>query len=93
MSPDVDETAKVIDGAIKSLGDASRELDLLARKMRERNDLSYASEAVTIIASIPIQVRLDLLVTRPIRELSKTIEKMEDIQGQADKRINQSPSM
>lgn len=93
MNLNVEDTAKTIENAVQELKDASRELDLLARKMRESGDLSYAGEAVAILASLPSRVRIDLLVARPISALSRVIEKMENNQERAEQSSGQLPSM
>lgn len=93
MNLNVEDTAKTIENAVQELKDASRELDLLARKMRESGDLLYAVEAVTILASLPSRTRIDLLVVRPISTLSKAIEKMENNQERAEQSSGQLPSM
>lgn len=66
---DVEPTARVISDAARRLRDAAADLDQLAKKMRESQDITYASEAVSTIANCMTTTRLDLLVTRPIRGL------------------------
>lgn len=46
----------------------SKRLEQIAKLMREKNDISHASEAVSEIATSMMNFRLDLLVTRPVRE-------------------------
>ena len=72
---DVEPTAQIIDQAIVRIQSAVRELEFIAKNMRSREDLTYASEAIGIIVNLPQQLRVDLLVTRPIRELQKLDQK------------------
>jgi len=68
---DVEPTAQVIDQAAVRMRQAADSLNQVSAHMRERNDLSYASEALSEILSTLQNSRLDLLITRPIRALSK----------------------
>ena len=67
---DVEPTAKVIDTAAERFRNAADALNQLASMMREKNDLTYAAEAMTTIMNAVQNCRMDLLVTRPIRALS-----------------------
>ena len=67
---DVEPTAQVIDTAAERFRQTADELNRLASRMRERNDLTYSSEAMMAILNVLQNCRLDLLVTRPIRALS-----------------------
>jgi hypothetical protein len=62
-------TAQVIDAAAKLLRDKAAELERIAALMRSGDDLTYAAEALGVIAQLPVQCRVDLLVTRPLRAL------------------------
>lgn len=66
---DVEPTAKVIESMADELRARAAELRGVAIRMRETNDLSYAAEALNIIVNSTSALRLDLLVTRPLREL------------------------
>jgi hypothetical protein len=68
---DVEPTANIIDAAAVNLRIAAKNLDSIAARMRERNDLSYASEATSELLNVLQNARMDLLVTRPIRALEK----------------------
>lgn len=70
-SLNVEGTAEIIDGAAKVLRDRADALDRVARLMREKNDLSYAAEALSEIVNAPMACRLDLLVLRSHRALQK----------------------
>ena len=67
---DVEPTVKVIDTAAERLMNAADALNQLASMMREKNDLTYATEAMTTIMNAVQNCRMDLLVTRPILALS-----------------------
>lgn len=62
-------TAGAIDAAADNLERAAREIRNQARMMRDDGDLTRAAEVVSIVAQMPAQCRLDLLVTRPMRAL------------------------
>jgi hypothetical protein len=70
----VQPVAEVIDNMVKTLQHAAVDLERTASRMRERGDITYASEAMTTISNLTNQLRLDLLVTRPIRELQRASE-------------------
>ena len=63
----VKETADAIEVAADRVADASAALRRTAKRMRESGDLSYAGEAVSVVAQLPMQCRLDLFVIRPLR--------------------------
>jgi hypothetical protein len=67
MMIDVDPTAAAIDVAANNFRYVADRLESIATKMRERNDITYASEAVSEIVNAISNSRIDLLVTRPIR--------------------------
>jgi hypothetical protein len=50
----------------------ANELERLAKNMEDGNDLSLASEALSIISNCFSNIRLDLFVTRPLREYERT---------------------
>lgn len=66
---DVEPTAAGIEEAARRLRQAADELDRVATRMREKQDLSYAAEAVSTLVNVPQLARIDLLVTRPLRAL------------------------
>lgn len=72
MATNVEPTAQVIDQAAETFRRAAAELDGLAAKMRDKQDLSYASEAVNAALNVLRNARLDLLVTRSLREYEKS---------------------
>lgn len=50
MKYNVEPTASTIESAANLLEDKARELRYLAKQMRERQDLTYASEAINVLA-------------------------------------------
>lgn len=68
---DVEPTAQKIDEMVSTAKRLVTELEYAAIKMRERNSLDYASEAVIAVVNAMPNFRLDLMVTRPMRELMK----------------------
>lgn len=71
MKYDVEPTATIIDDMAKTLKHYARELESTAKRMRDTGDLTYAAEATMSIANITQNLRLDLLVARPLRETMK----------------------
>jgi urease gamma subunit len=68
---DVRPTAEAIDYMAEELVYRAKELQRIAGAMREKKDLLYASEAIQVISNLINQLRLDLLVTRPLREMNR----------------------
>jgi len=66
---DVEPTADTIDKAAIRFRETAESLVRIAAKMRERGDISYASEALSEMLNALQSSRIDLLVTRPIRAL------------------------
>jgi len=67
----VEPTAEMVDKMAKELIYRSEKLKNLAHQMREKNDLTYASEVAMEIVNLMSNLRLDLMVTRPLRETMK----------------------
>lgn len=68
MKPyDVEPTAQVILDAAETLERSARNLRYRANKMLEEKDPTHAAEAVNTLVNIWSAVRLDLLVSRPLR--------------------------
>lgn len=63
----VEPTAEIIDNAAATLEHAAQALRARAAKMRSDGDITHTAEAVNTIANIWNNLRLDLLVTRPLR--------------------------
>jgi hypothetical protein len=66
----VEPIAKVIDDLAENLRHRAAELDRHAEELRATGDLDIVSVALNVAVSTA-NMRLDLLVTRPIRELQR----------------------
>ena len=64
---DIEPTAEIIDVAAKRFRQTADTLDRIAAKMRDKNDIAYAAEALSEMLNVLQNARLDLLVVRPIR--------------------------
>ena len=67
----VEPTAQVIDEMSASAQSLVRELGHIADRMRRTNNIEHATEAQNAILSFVRNARLDLLITRPLREFMK----------------------
>lgn len=67
MSINPAPTAEVIESMASRLHDSAKELERLAVRMRESQDLELAGDAANVIANLMPNLRLDLLVTRPLK--------------------------
>jgi len=70
---DVEPTAQVIEQAAERFRQAAINLDRLATTMREKQDLEYAAEALSVAHNVLQNARLDLLITRPMREYQSAL--------------------
>lgn len=68
---DVKPTADIIAQMAITLKRYSEDLERCAERMVETGDWHYASEAAQTVTNCFANLRLDLLVTRPIRELTR----------------------
>jgi hypothetical protein len=71
-------TVESIEEAANNLQRSSNELFRIAKLMQERNDISYAGEAMSVMTNLFNGCRVDLLVTRPIRALQTAIYSGDD---------------
>ena len=67
----VKPTVDIIHSMSKRLREAADDLDRTAKSMTEKNDLTYASEAMQSVSNSIMNLRLDLLITRPLREFMR----------------------
>lgn len=67
----IEPTAKAIEDMAKELEHKALELHRIAKFARDRNDFEYAAEAANVIMNLMGCLRLDLLVSRPLREVQK----------------------
>ena len=63
----VKETAEALEAAADRLEGAAQDVRRTATLMRETGDLTYAGEAISTVAQVVGQCRLDLFVVRPLR--------------------------
>lgn len=64
-------TAAIIKDMARTMNNYAKELERISAKMIERNDMSLAAEAMSAVTNCLSNMRLDLLVTRPIREYER----------------------
>lgn len=67
----VDPTARAIEDAASVLDDYAADLRRIAERMRNENDLTLAAVALSAIRNCYSNLRIDLLVVRPLREFEK----------------------
>lgn len=67
MTIDVEPTAAVIDDMAKNLEHYAAQLRHLSKLMREKRDITLSAEAALTVGNIMQNMRLDLLVQRPLR--------------------------
>ena len=70
----VKETAEALEAAADRMESAAGEVRRIAKRMRENRDLTYAGEAISVIAQLPGQCRLDLFVVRPLRAIPEVVD-------------------
>lgn len=73
MRIDVTPTLETMENMSKTLRYYADKLDRTAERMRTSKDLSYAGEAMGDISNCIANLRLDLLVTRPLRAYQELI--------------------
>jgi len=61
------ETVTLIKTMSKTLNGYATKFDRVAKRMEETGDLTYAAEVAGDVANLIQNLRLDLLVTRPLR--------------------------
>jgi len=71
MEIDVKQTQETINEIADQLEYYAADLRWISEKMGIKNDISYAAEAMNTIRNCFGNLRIDLLVTRPIRELTR----------------------
>lgn len=67
----VEPTVEIIQKMAKELDYRTGRIGLIATKMQDTQDLTYAAEVVNEIVSLITNLRLDLLITRPLKETMK----------------------
>lgn len=77
MQTAIEPTAEQVFKMANILRERAVELDKLAVRMRETGSFDYAAEAMNVIVNIVPELRLDLLVARPVRVLDAVMRKLE----------------
>lgn len=72
--PNVDSTVEVVDQIAGQLRRYADDIERIGKQMRERQDLTLASEVLCEIRNCFHNLRLDLLVSRPLREMERREE-------------------
>jgi hypothetical protein len=70
----VQPTVEVINGISDRLREAAGSMDHIARAIVNTEDLTLVSEVLNEITNMNGNLRLDLLVTRPIREYQREVK-------------------
>lgn len=65
---DVQPTAEVIEKMAENLRAAAVQLDAIAERTRQKGNFELVGDAASCIANLMPNLRLDLLITRPLRE-------------------------
>ena len=68
---DVKPTARAIEEMAQHIHYTASKLEQIAFEMRESGDIDYALDAIAEIRSMFGAIRLDLLYTRPMREVKR----------------------
>ena len=68
------ETVKHIREMSQTLRHYADQFESVAKRMEDTGDLTYAAEIVGGVSNLIQNLRMDLLVTRPIREYQKELE-------------------
>lgn len=66
-----ESTADHVDNMARILRRSANKLDRYAETMRDENDVTYAAEVMNEIIGLFNNLRLDLMVIRPIRECQR----------------------
>jgi hypothetical protein len=77
MQTAIEPTVEQVFKMTKILRERADELEKLAVRMRETGSFDYASEAMNVIVNTIPELRLDLLVARPVRVLDAVVRKLE----------------
>lgn len=67
----VEPTVEAINKISETMRHYANQIERQAEYMQEDGDLSRASEVIDLVNAMMINARLDLLITRPLRETMK----------------------
>lgn len=72
---DTSETVKAIKKMALELRRYADDFDRTAIRMQESGDITYAAEVASAVAGLIQNLRIDLLITRPIRAMENELRK------------------
>lgn len=64
-------TVRAIEAAADTMEETAARIRRIAKEMSESGDLTCASDVINAVTDMIPNLRLDLMVTRPLRALSK----------------------
>lgn len=67
MNVDTSSTVEAVEAMARRLREGAMELEALAAKLKSAQDVELAAEAVAVVVNLVPNLRLDLLVTRPLK--------------------------
>lgn len=69
MNVNIEPTAEAINGMAAKMKECAEDLARIAARMRAGGEIELAGEAASTVANLLPNLRLDLLIHRPIRAL------------------------
>ena len=72
----VESTAQSIDEMASTIERFAASIRNQAKRMREEKDISIAADVANNVTGMLTNIRLDLLITRPLREMQREIESL-----------------
>ena len=72
----VESTAQSIDEMASTIERFAASIRNQAKRMREEKDISIAADVANNVTGMLTNIRLDLLITRPLREMRREIESL-----------------
>ena len=70
---DIETTTQTVTDMANTMRQFAEELDRIAERMNESRDISHAGEAANCVTNCFLNLRLDLLVVRPMRAYEQEI--------------------
>lgn len=67
MNVDASSTVEAVEAMARRLREGAMELEALAAKLKSAQDVELVAEAVAVVVNLVPNLRLDLLVTRPLK--------------------------
>ena len=72
----VESTAQSIEEMASTIERFAASIRNQAKRMREEKDISIAADVANNVTGMLTNIRLDLLITRPLREMQREIESL-----------------